>query len=304
MVTRFAWLVAAVALAPLAVAADPDPDRGAFCELTPCIAGPVKRRVLARDERVNRVTCKKGTELGVDAARNPVFCTTARASDVDGLPVAAGAYTLFHPSGRIYQTHLRRTTVIELADRSSVTCGADLIAIADDGTLRYCKLAGKRGGNPRARIGEGISFHPDGRLASLVLDEPATIAKLALPAGTHVVWDAGGAPIGGYTSAPVHAGALSIEGDFTLHPSGALHAVALAAAATVDGHAFPERARLEFRGDGTLARADYVAARGFMIHGEQWTDTVHESFDATGKLVTASTTEHWQSTARPPRYRP
>ncbi len=266
---------------------------GAFCEVTPCVPGPVIRRVLTKDERVGALTCKKGQELGVDSKRRVVFCTTAKPADVAGLAIAAASYTLFHPNGRIYQTHLRATVERTLADQSKVTCGADLIALTDDGKLSYCKLAKPRTSTPRARVGEGISFHPSGRIAGATLDEPYTAAGLALPAGASAVWDGNGVLVGGYVRDPIQAGTLSIRSDFALHPNGKLRIVELAVAAKVQGNDFPEDAKLAFHVDGTLERAEYVSAHGFMIHGEQWRDTVHATYDAAGKLAT-STTDHWQ----------
>jgi hypothetical protein len=52
------------------------------------------------------------------------------------------------------------------------------------------------------------------------------------------------------------------------------------------------------RADGTLQRADYVSKRGFMIHGEPWSDTVHLTFDCHEKLV-ESHTEHFQADHAP-----
>jgi|GEM_PF-2717235 len=43
---------------------------------------------------------------------------------------------------------LRRVTKFTLADESRVTCGADLIALTDDGKLSYCKLAKPRTRTP------------------------------------------------------------------------------------------------------------------------------------------------------------
>jgi len=50
--------------------------------------------------------------------------------------------------------------------------------------------------------------------------------------------------------------------------------------------------------DGTLQRADYVSKRGFMIHGEPWSDTVHLTFDCHEKVV-ESHTEHFQADHAP-----
>jgi len=281
-------------------------DRGAFCELTPCLPGPVTRHKLAANRKVGAITCKKGQDIGVDTKQRVQYCTTARPARVDGVPVAANAYTLFHPSGRIYQTHARTPFRRALADGSTVICGADLVALGDDGSLRYCKLAGALAstrGRPRPRVGEGITFYPDGRVAGMTLDEPYTAGRLALPAGTSVAWDDKGTVLGGYLQSELSTRGISIKYEFELHPNGALAHATLAAPATIAKHPFPSFGELWFRDDGTLARAQYVSDRGFMIHGEPWTDTRFESFDRSGKL-TSTRTEHHQSTQRPPKFRP
>lgn len=292
-----------VVLAMLCLASQASADeRGAFCELTPCIPGPVTRSQLTTERKVGAVTCKKGDELGVDTQKRVVFCTTAKAVDIGGLPVAKDAYTLFHPSGRIYQTHARSNFERALADGSKVTCGVDLVALNDDGTLRYCKLAGPRAGSPRARVGEGISFHPGGQLAALTLDEPYAAAGLALLAGSSVFWDPNGAVIAGYSRDAVVAGALSIKYDFQLHPNGKLKLVTLASPAKIMGHEFPDSAKLAVREDGSLESAKYVEAHGFMIHGEPWSDTRYTTFDQDGKVVTTRV-EHHQAHDPPPKFR-
>jgi hypothetical protein len=287
-----AWLVPSTAIAD-----------GAFCELTPCVPGPVIRTTLAADQVIGTLTCKKGQEIGHDTRKRVVFCTTAKPAVVDGIPIAANAYTLFHPNGRIYQTHAGRTFERTLADGSKVTCGADLFALEPDGLLTYCRLGGPRSGTPPARIGAGIAFHRSGRIAGMTLDAPYTAAGLALGDGASVRWDDKGALIGGYSSTPIAAGALIIKYEFALHPSGTLKAVTLGKAAKVAGHEFPEFAKLSFRADGTLEAAEYVAKRGFMIHGEPWTDTRHMQFDRTGK-ITADRTEHYQAKEAPRKFRP
>lgn len=284
------------------VSASPVAADGAFCELTPCVPGSVTSRKLTADEKAGGLTCKKGHELGVDSQKRIVFCTTAKPATVDGIPVAADAYTLFHPSGKLYQTHTRATFERTLADGTKVTCGADLIALNDDGTLRYCKLGAKRTGSPRPRIGEGISFHPDGRVSGMTLDEPFTAGTLVLPAGTSAAWDAKGNLIGGYLNAETTAGPLKINYDFRVHPNGKLAMATLTAPAKLVGQDFPAFAKLGFRDDGSLEAAEFVSKRGFMIHGEQWTDTTTMTFDPKGKVLT-SHTEHYQSDVRPPKFK-
>lgn len=250
--------------------------------------------MLTKDEVVDKVTCKKGHELGVDKQKRLVFCTIAKAVDVDGLAVKADSYTLFHPNGRIYQTHVRAKFDAQLGDKTKVTCGPDAISVFDDGTLAYCRLAGPRAGSPRARVGEGISFHRGGRISGMTLDETYKVAGLELPAGSSFHWDDKGVPIAGRVATPITAGALMIRYELSLHPNGKLRSVELAAKVTIQGHAFPERAELLFRADGTLEAAKYIEDDGFMPHGEQWTETRYTTYDAKGK-VTSTRLDRWQS---------
>lgn len=280
-----------------------DEERGAFCELTPCVPGKVTRVTLVKDEPGGPVMCAKGSELGRDTAtKKLVFCTTAKAITVDGIPIAAKSYTLFHPNDRIYQSHASAPFDRKLADGSTVRCGADLFALESSGRLRYCKLAGPRTGSPKPRVGEGISFHPSGRVAGMTLDEPYTAGGNAFVAGTHLSWDDKGALRGGWAKDPIVVGGLTIDWDFELDGNGKLRVARLSKAAKIQGHDFPDNANLKFRADGTLEQASYIAKRGFMIHGEQWTDTRSLTFDKTGK-ITSDYTDHWQSDVRPSKFR-
>lgn len=277
--------------------------RGAFCELTPCVPGTSTRVKLIKDEPAGPVTCAKGSELGRDTGtKKLVFCTTAKAVTVDGIPIAAKSYTLFHPNGRIYQSHASAAFDRTLADGSTVRCAAELFALEPTGTLRYCDLAAPRPGSPKPRVGEGISFYPSGRVAGMTLDEPYKAAGNAFTAGTHLSWDDKGVLRGGRAKDPITVGALTIDWEFELYPNGKLRIAQLSKAATIQGHDFPDNAKLTFRSDGTLEAASYIAKRGFMIHGEQWTDTRSLTFDKAGK-ITSDHTEHWQSDVRPPKFR-
>lgn len=300
---RHALVLAIVLVAVVAPEAAADRD-DAFCEVTPCLNGPITRRTLKRDEKLGRLWCKRGQDAGVDGKGRLAFCTTARAQTIDGLKLAAGAYTLVHPNGRVYQTHLRAAQTFTLADGSTVTCAADLVALTPAGVLTFCELKTARPVAPgvTARAGESLALHPNGRVFGATLDGPATIAGLALPAGTQVTWDDGGVMSGGSLAAPMTIQGLGARGDFALHASGRLRAVVLADDATVQGHAFPAFAKLELREDGSLAAAEYVEDRGFMIHGEMWTDTAHVTYDAAGQ-ETSHTVEHWQAEEPPPRFR-
>jgi hypothetical protein len=99
------------------------------------------------------------------------------------------------------------------------------------------------------------------------------------------------------------ANALEIQGfvvlfEVKVHPSGKLAEINLAEPRDLAGQSLPAGAKLRFRADGTLQRADYVSKRGFMIHGEPWSDTVHLTFDCHEKLV-ESHTEHFQADHAP-----
>jgi hypothetical protein len=99
------------------------------------------------------------------------------------------------------------------------------------------------------------------------------------------------------------ANALEIQGfvvrfEVKVHPNGKLAEINLAEPRDLAGQSLPAGAKLRFRADGTLQRADYVSKRGFMIHGEPWSDTVHLTFDCHEKLV-ESHTEHFQADHAP-----
>jgi hypothetical protein len=293
----------ALLLLLISSAAFAEEPRGAFCELTPCVPGTVTRAKLLEDEPAGPVTCAKGSELGRDTqTKKLVFCTVAKAVTVDGIPIAAKSYTLFHPNGKLYQSHASAPFDRTLADGSTVRCAAELFALEPTGTLRYCDLAGPRTGSPKPRVGEGISFHPSGRVAGMTIDEPYQSAGNSFTAGTHLAWDDTGVLRGGWAKDPVTVGALTIDWDFELYPTGKLRIAQLSKAAKIQGHDFPDHAKLQFRSDGTLETAEYISKRGFMIHGEMWTDTRTLTFDKTGK-ITSDHTEHYQSDVRPPKFR-
>jgi hypothetical protein len=292
---------AALIVMVLATPAVADEPRGAFCEVTPCLPGKAIRRKLTANEPGGPVTCAKDNELGVDSVtKKLMFCTTAAAVTVEGIPIAAKSYTLFHPDGKIYQSHASVEFERTLATGTKVKCGAAVFAIDQARNLTYCTLAAPLATSPKPRVGEGISFHPNGKLNGMTLDEPYTAAGIKLVPGTHVVWDDQGRMIGGWAKDPITVGGLSIDWDFRIHPNGKPHVVQLAKETTIARIKFPKGADLKFRSDGSLEEAAYVSDEGFMIHGEPWRDTRHLSFDKAGQ-ITSDTTSHWQGDA--PRFR-
>jgi hypothetical protein len=76
--------------------------------------------------------------------------------------------------------------------------------------------------------------------------------------------------------------------------AGRLRACELSEPTRVQGHDFPRGARLTFHDDGSLERAEFVEARGFMIHGEAWRDTATVDYDRSGAEI-GKHVERWQS---------
>lgn len=107
---------------------------------------------------------------------------------------------------------------------------------------------------------------------------------------------AGGMLAGATGCAAAYVAPLSARACATvvLTKDGRLRTCELAEATRVQGHAFPARAQLTFRPDGTLEHAVYVEASGFMIHGEAWRDTATVNYDRSG-AVTAKLVDRWQS---------
>jgi hypothetical protein len=299
-VTRALRTALAVLAGAASAHADALPDARVFCEVTPCLQGTAHRRVLAKDETVGGARCKHGTEVGTDDAGHVMNCTLAGAQTLDALPAAADAYTLFHPNGRVYQTHLATPHEFAMPDGSTTSCDAEVVAVYDDGSLYWCELHAARG---VARVHAAIMFYPGGKPMGLTLDAAGTLGALQVPAGTAVQWDASGTALGGELPSPITARGLSIRGEFTLLPSGQVGSVVLAAETTLAHTKFPAGAELQLRDDGSLERAKWISARGFMIHGEEWEDTTTASYDATGH-TTSSYTTHYQSNVRPEKYKP
>src|SRR5262249_27477240 len=182
-----------------------------------------------------------------------------------------------------------------------LSCAAKFVALHADGRLQSCELAARLAPEVPARVGAGVAFHPDGRLAGATIDRPLTVGGATVVPGTSVMWDASGGVVRGSVGAPTLRAGWRIQGEFELYRGGKPRAVELAAPARVQGHDFPQRARLQFRPDGTLERARYVEKSGFMIHGEEWRDTATVDYDRSG-AETGRNVEHWQSQVADRRY--
>lgn len=274
----------------------------AFCNVTPCDQREITRRTLPADLKAGQVTCKKGQDVGEDQQKRVVYCTTARSVTVDGIVVAADAYTLFHPNGKIYQTKVAKPFTRKLGDGSQVSCGLDHVSLDDQGALLVCDLAAPLGRSPKARVGEGVAFYPSGKTRGLMLDETHRAFGLEFPPGVRLGFDEQGKVVGGWIPKASTIGGLALWWDFRLWPNGKFRELQLDQPAKIQGHDFPKRAKLAYRDDGTLERAEYIEKEGFMIHGEPWHDTLFLEFDKAGK-ITKRRSEHWQAKEGPGQYR-
>jgi len=288
-------------LAVGAASADDDPPDWVFCT-KPCTPSETTRRTLNRDELHAGMVCKRGSDLVVDAKRRLVVCTTARPTDLGGLPIAGDAYTIFHANGRIYQTSTRAPAERTTAAGLEVPCATGAIVLDPDGLLESCTLLRAIQTSPTLQIGHSIELHRGGQLAGGTIADPLRVGAITFPAGTIIRWTPTKIVAGGHLDAALRVGGIAIQGDFTLHPDGALHDVELGEPATIAGMTFPVRAKISRRSDGTLETAEFISKEGFMIHGEPWHDTTHQIFDRDGRLV-SSTVTHWQSNSRPPKFR-
>lgn len=278
----------------------------------PCVDPPEEKRpprenhahsVPAKAVTFGRVTCKAGQGVWVDSEKQVRACTVGPAVTLEGVPIAAGAYTLFHANGRPWQTTLQRAAGFRKGDGGEIPCAAEHLVLSEAGVLEGCTLGkGITLGEVACKAGESVAFHPGGQLWAAVLDRQYSALGATFPAGTRVSFHASGKIAGVYLPEPMTIGGYPVRYQVDVYESGRLARFDLAEALEISGHAFPERAEIRLREDGSLYRAEYVAKSGVMVHGEPWTDTRHLRFDCGGGIVSDHVT-HWQADRPPPRRR-
>ncbi len=258
---------------------------------------PLKRTVPSQNKRIGNVVCRAHREVWFDDTGRMRVCTVANPVTIDGIDIAADAYTHFHPNGRPHQTRLARPQLLATAAGTAIPCAAAAVVLSKAGSLEHCQLAKPITiGKVTCRGGQNVAFHPGGQLRGATVGHPYRGLSTTFPAGTRLHWHAGGALAGGWLGRPMKIRGHSIRYEFGVHPNGRLARFDLAAAETIQGHTFPERATIRLRSNGTLASAEYESDSGFMPHGEPWTDTKHLRFDCAGKLVSEHV-EHYQAPA-------
>jgi hypothetical protein len=270
----------------------------AFCRVLPCAEQRVVRRILEHDEHFGRFVCKAGMEVSVAIDGRLVACKLAASITIDGLLLAADTFIKLDPEGHVADMTLTTSRDFVLADGSHVRCGKGDISFEQQRVVDCVLGAPLARNGVRCRVGESVSFYPDGALASATVDDPVATAELTFRPGASVDWGADGHVRGGTLTTPVETRGLEIAYAVELHPNGALALVHLHREATIQGHRFPAFAKIAFRADRTLAAAEYTEKSGTMIHGEPWKDTRRMTFDPRGAVLT-SYLEHFQATARP-----
>ncbi|MDC0741369.1 hypothetical protein [Polyangium mundeleinium] len=251
------------------------------------------------DTRFGAVVCKAKQGVWRDPTGQVRACTVARPVTVSGIDIGADAYTLFHANGHPWQTHVAHPITWKTAAGVVVPCAADLVVFSKTGALEHCKLHRPMVLDGVAcRAGESVAFHPGGRLWAATIDAPVLALGITFPEGKRLSWHEDGSFAGAYVTEPWEIQGFVVRSDVKVHPNGKLAEIVLAQPRDLAGQSFPAGAKLRFRADGTLQRADYVSKRGFMIHGEPWSDTVHLTFDCHEKVV-ESHTEHFQADHAP-----
>jgi hypothetical protein len=242
-------------------------------------------------------------EVWFDDTDRMRVCTVAKAVRVHDVPVAAEAYTHFHPDGRPDQTTLSRPMTLTTANGLKVSCAADFVSLSATGMLEHCKLAGAtRIADVPCRGGESVAFHPTGELHGATVDVAHQTPLGTVPAGTSLQWYPTGTLKGGWLSEPAPLGGHAAQYEFAVHENGALAAFELAEPATVQGYAFERWAELKLRPDGTLQAATFEVDSGFMPHGERWEDNKSVRYRCDGTVLDEHV-DHWQAEIAPRKFR-
>lgn len=256
-----------------------------------------------RDVPFQGASCRGDRDVWRDAKDRIRVCTLRDSANVAGFALAGDNYTLFHDNGVPYQTTLAKGVPISTPSGRAVDCTAGFAVITRDRQLEGCVLArGARFGDFAARGGSDVSFHPDGSLAAAVLDLPVTVLGVSLPPGTRARFYPSGRVSEIQLDNPVEIAGYVVQSTVSLYESGGLASFTLAESHRVATLALEAFAQVWLYEDGRPWHVELVSARGFMVHGEPWTDTRKVTFDCSGQ-VTGDETSHYQSAARPPKFR-
>ncbi|MFT3770343.1 MAG: hypothetical protein QM820_33365 [Minicystis sp.] len=193
---------------------------------------------------VGRITCKAGDGVWRDAEGRVRACTIGPRTTLDGVDIAAGAYTLFHDNGRAEQTHIAHAMSLRTGAGVAIPCGVDLVVLSPSGALEGCKLDKPMTFDGVAcRAGESVHFHPSGKLLAAVIDGPMKALSTTFPAGTGMSWHENGTIARAWLAEPLLIEGYLVRYEIEAHPNGRLAMIELEEPRTIAGHEFPERSK-------------------------------------------------------------
>ncbi|MBX7082202.1 MAG: hypothetical protein K1X88_23540 [Nannocystaceae bacterium] len=258
----------------------------------------------AQLRRFGAIPCAGDREVWLRPDGELDVCTLAAPTTVFGLALAGDNYTHFHPGGRPEQTTLAKPHTLTTKAGVELPCAAEFVALDDAGHVEHCTLARDHAfGDIVCRRGESIALRPTtGTLWACVIDRPFALDGTPIAAGTRVSWHERGTVESVYSPQPLVIDGIAVRYEIALHPDGTLAHYTLDEHRTIGGIALDPFAQVWTYPDGRPWHLEYVAERGFMIHGEPWTDTRSVTFACDGSIL-RDRTEHFQATSppRPPR---
>jgi hypothetical protein len=276
----------------------PFPDR-----FKPPESEPMTMTVPKQPVKHGAATCRGDREVWRDEAGRIRVCTLAGAATVQGVAIAADAYTHFHANGAAYQTTIPSDRAFKSASDVEVPCkGGGHLVLFEQGTLSSCTL-GKQMvlDGTSCAPDQTVTLRPNGRLHGCTLAEGITAVGVQLRAGIHVGFHPDGSFASAYLPEQMIVRGYRVQYELEVHENGELAHITLLEPRTVAAIDLPERAEVWMRADKSVWYIEYVADRGFMPHGEMWTDTRKITFDCEQRIV-ADVTDHWMA-EKPPRRR-
>ena len=255
------------------------------------------------DVPFGQARCRGDREVWRDDKGRIRVCTLRSPVTIAGFSLAGDNYTWFHDNGVPEQTTLAKGAAIPTPAGVSVACAAGFASIDRDGRLEGCVLArGARFGEVAARAGGDVSFHSDGALQGAVLDLPISVLGISIPPGTRARFHPSGRVAELQLDNPVAMAGYVVRSTVAFHESGGLSSFTLAEPHRIGTLELEAFAQVWLYEDGRPWHVELVSDRGFMVHGEPWTDTRKVTFDCSGS-VTRDVTEHYQSDVRPTNFR-
>ncbi|NUO47608.1 MAG: hypothetical protein HOV80_02000 [Polyangiaceae bacterium] len=283
-----------VASASVKCVAEPFPDR-----FKPPADDPMTMTIPNAPVTHGAATCRGDREVWRDEAGRIRVCTLASAATVEGVAIAADAYTHFHANGVPYQTTIASDRSFKSGSDVEIPCkGGELVVLSDKGALDFCTL-----GKPMVldgtscAPGQSVALRPNGRLHGCTLAEAISGMGIEIHAGVRVSFHPSGALASAFRPEQTIVHGYRVQYEVEIHENGELAHITLLEPRTIAAIELPERAEVWMRPDKSVWHIEYVADDGFMPHGEMWTDTRKVTFDCEQRIV-ADVTDHWMAERR------